>query len=214
MRRLATPVLVLLSASTLFLGACSKDSSDTTAVAETEAVATDAAVETTAAAETEAMASDAAATEAAATDAAAGSDAADAGDAAVTQLLGAIGADASPETLDCLRKDAPDFSTAVTASGPSPELLRGLINCTPDALYTGTAGSLKQSNPEVTDEQAKCIVTSYYQVLASKDAETFASLMAAGDTVNLPQDVKDEIAAGAADCGLDADALMKVINTK
>lgn len=217
MRRLATPVLVLLSASTLFLGACSKDSSDTTAAAETtvaaetSAAATDAAVETTAAEATEAAATDAAATEAAAASDAAGGD-------VVSLFLGAIGAEPTPETLACFGEQLPDaagtISTAMQSSGPGPELVTAMLACTPDALYTTTAKALISENPEVTDEQGKCVAASYYKVISSKSPEEFTKLAALPDNTGLPEDVKAEIATDAGSCGLAADVLTKVIASR
>lgn len=214
MRRFSTPFLVLLSASTLFLGACSKDSSDTTAAVDTEAVATDAAVETTAVEATDAAASEA--TEAAASEAAAGSDATEAD--VVTQFLAAIGSDVTPEIDACLRKGVPDLEAAITTSmsapAPTPELLRGMMDCTPDALYQQTAQSIVAKSPEVTEEQGRCLATAFYKVVGAKTSEEFAALAAIPETADFPEDVKGEVVAGAADCGLDAETLTKVINTK
>lgn len=222
MRRFLIPLIVVIGAGTLLLGACSNDSSDTTAAADTEVVTTDAA-DTEAAFDTEATATDAAldtegASEATgvsevseATDTAAGSDAIPdpAVDETLNQMLTALGVDPAGGANACLHKEVPDLAGALGQLSSAPALLRGLMNCVPEELAASTGKSFVEANPDLTDEQGPCIAKAYFTVLKAKSEEEFAALAVAE---NPPESVKTEIAAAAAGCGLDAATLKKVLD--
>ncbi len=132
---------------------------------------------------------------------------------ALEQSLTQLGVKDAKAGAACIVKENPDLTleTLSTASGPTPQFMRGMMKCTPDALVEQGITGIKSTKAD--DTQKRCFLTVTFSIIGDSDVATVEKVMAVGSSKDFPEDIKKKIVTQSVEkCKISADVATEMMN--